>query len=244
MRGSDVSKNLVFLDPGTKENQIRTPVLDVVRGYIIATDGIFVTEGPNGAVAGYAARGWTHFPKKELAKALKRSLNTTAAIVPDRNGAADGFVVQLHADDALAYGVDLTTVNVGTEEWAGCITITATAYLYAVAGLYPDFITGPTERSETDLTAIEITAGVEALRLGSTRTTPARAATNNRPARPSVTYPACPEGEVLVKGTIKAPTVAASPYDGIVNNIVVHETEAVARSGYGMSGFSGRGRRR
>lgn len=244
-----VSSELVFTDVATKQHQLRIPVINVIRGHLIANDGIFMTTGPNGPVAGYAARGWAHFPRKEMTKALKRSINMASAILPERsNSLTDGYVVQLHPDDALAYGVDLTLVNLTVGEdrvtWGGCIGITAQAYVFALTGHAPESISGATERSENDLTAIEITKGIESLRLGSTRTLAARPATARREAQPQITYPACAEGEVLVKGTAKKVEVEESPYANMTNLVVVGDVGAPLPSSRGFGQTFGRRRGR
>lgn len=194
-----IAPELLVADDLTSSMQVRVPVVDIIRGHVIARDGLFLTKTFNGSVLGYAARSWAWFDKKEFAQVLQRATDIRAMIVPDRHGRfgyADGFLIQLTPDDAYQYGVDLTEVHLKDSVFRGSIAISATAYLYVLTGLYPNMIGGQ-HSSSTEIRAIEIKEGVSALRDGSTITTPAMAAKRGLPARPAMVFPAFPTGDVL-----------------------------------------------
>lgn len=251
INNGQVTPELLFVDTATNSKQIRVPVLDVIRNHVIARDGMFVTQdGAGGSVAGYAAHGWAYFGPKELAKGLKRAPTVFAVTLPDRHGVpglTDGYLFQLHADDAVTYGVDLTIVDTPDGKLTGCLAITATAYVFALTGCYPRTVTGLTQFTATDLKAVEVTKGLEALRQGSVRHIAARPATQFQPALPATTLPAFPEGNVIATGTVRVKEVVAGPYDTILAGKVQveqAEVQSEVRNSYGMGGFTRRGRNR
>lgn len=213
-----VSQSLTFQDDVTQDTQMRLPVIDVIRGHLIAKDGIFATAlATGGGVVGYARYSWAAIDKKVLKSAITaKGVESLACILPDRHGSAgltDGLIFKLNEADAIALGCDLCQVTnpVTGETWMGVIALTATAALFTINGIYPQVIGVEHQSSTQALKATALAVGLEQLKAGSMQNVPA---TRNRVA---LNVPAFLEGEVIVPGSApKAALIASNPYQDLV----------------------------
>lgn len=243
-RYTTIEQSLLFRDTATQDTHLRMPLVDVVRGHLIAKDGMFATTADDGTpVAGYARFGWSEPERKLTAKLLPKATQVIPVGLPSRPyGVVEGYVAVLADAEAKQLGVDLCQWG----EHTGVIAFTADALALILTGVVPQ--RGTPERAAGPLVAIPLAEGLVALKAGSTRDVPARVNAQGVVTAPALKgVPAFPEGKAVEGERAAAtPEIAPSPYASILNGKVQVETELAAppevRNGYGMGGF-GRSRR-
>lgn len=231
-----VTPGTLFADDATKAMQFACPIVDEIRGVLIAKDGVFVTAVKDaagdvvGGVLGYAKFGWSLFDRKALTKAIARATDVEAVGLPgpwvNRTPTViEGFVVQLTTADAELFGVDM--VQMPNSGLIGCIALTANAMVYALTGKEArNANASDRERATNDVTAIPLAEGLAALRAGHVVNVPARAATATQQALPALRLPAFPAGKVVSAGTAAPAKPAFSAYSGLSSAQVIEETAA------------------
>lgn len=203
-----ISKSLTCQDALTAATEFVAPVVDLVRGSLIAKDGLFAMSLANGGgVVGYARFGWVLFDTKDFGKALKRAQSIHFTSLPGvGNGTVPGVLVHLHADDAAAFGVDLTKVG----DMQGVICVTTAAYMTATSGKAIPFLDPASDRDTRPVSATPIEIYAEAVKQGSRIQVPARG------QLPALNIPGFTAATVIDAGSQKAALVQSNPYADLI----------------------------